>query len=92
MGQSDVAFDRKVLEWLAAGDHDALCRLTVKELHLTGEHELLNWMVVVGAVSPAKALTRFFGELGGALHLLMSIPDVSQMGGPDMAPHTPHGS
>jgi aromatic ring-opening dioxygenase catalytic subunit (LigB family) len=64
VGQSDVAFDRKVLEWLAAGDHEALCQLTVKELHQTGEHELLNWMVAAGAVSPARATPRFFGELG----------------------------
>jgi 2,3-dihydroxyphenylpropionate 1,2-dioxygenase len=64
VGQSDVPFDRKVLEWLTAGDHEALCRLTVKELHQTGEHELLNWMVAVGAVSPARAAQRYFGELG----------------------------
>ncbi|MGH7389556.1 MAG: hypothetical protein ACREM3_08890 [Candidatus Rokuibacteriota bacterium] len=64
VGQSDVAFDRKVLEWLEAGDHEALCRLTVKELHQTGEHELLNWLVAAGAVAPAPARTRFFGELG----------------------------
>ncbi len=64
VGQSDPAFDRKVLEWLEAGDHEALCKLTMAELHEAGEHELLNWMVVVGAVSSAPAHVCFFGELG----------------------------
>ena len=64
VGQSDVAFDRRVLAWLAGGDVDALQALTVDELHKTGEHELLNWMVLVGAVGPARARTVYFDELG----------------------------
>ena len=36
----------------------------MKELHETGSHELLNWLVLVGAVSPARARVRFFGEMG----------------------------
>jgi 2,3-dihydroxyphenylpropionate 1,2-dioxygenase len=64
VGTSDTPFDRKVLGWLEAGDHTALQGLTVRELHLAGEHELLNWIVLAGAVSPARAKVRFFGELG----------------------------
>src|SRR5207245_2157385 len=30
----------------------------------TGSHELLNWLVLLGAVSPARARVRFFGEMG----------------------------
>jgi hypothetical protein len=45
-------------------DHEALCALTTKELHESGSHELLNWMVLIGAVSPAAAKVRFFGEMG----------------------------
>ena len=41
-----------------------LAALTAKELHETGSHELLNWLVLLGAVSPARARVRFFGEMG----------------------------
>ncbi len=64
VGQSDPAFDRRVVRWMEAGEHEALCALTIKELHETGSHELLNWMVLIGAVSPALARVRFFGEMG----------------------------
>ena len=33
-------------------------------LHETGSHELLNWLVLLGAVSPARGRVRFFGEMG----------------------------
>jgi aromatic ring-opening dioxygenase catalytic subunit (LigB family) len=55
VGTSDAAFDRRIVRLLEAGDHEALCALTTKELHESGSHELLNWMVLIGAVSPAKA-------------------------------------
>jgi aromatic ring-opening dioxygenase catalytic subunit (LigB family) len=64
VGTSDVEFDRRVVRLLETGEHEALCALTVKELHETGSHELLNWMVLMGAVSPAPARVRFFGEMG----------------------------
>ena len=64
LGTSDVDFDRRVVRHLETADHEALCALTVKELHETGSHELLNWMALVGAVSPARARVRFFGEMG----------------------------
>ena len=64
LGTSDVAFDRRIVRHLEAGDHAPLCALTLKELHETGSHELLNWMVLIGAVSPARARVRFFGEMG----------------------------
>ena len=55
MGESDAAFDRKVMAWLGAAEHDALNALTVRELHEAGGHELLNWMVAAGAMAPARA-------------------------------------
>jgi aromatic ring-opening dioxygenase catalytic subunit (LigB family) len=64
LGTSDVAFDRRIVRCLEAGDHEPLRALTIKELHETGSHELLNWMVLIGAVSPARARVRFFGEMG----------------------------
>jgi 2,3-dihydroxyphenylpropionate 1,2-dioxygenase len=64
VGESDTAFDRRVLGWLEAGEHEPLQALTRGELDKAGEHELLNWMVLVGAVTPAPADVRYFGELG----------------------------
>jgi 2,3-dihydroxyphenylpropionate 1,2-dioxygenase len=64
VGTSDAAFDRRLIGWLEAGHHEPLRALTVKELHETGSHEFLNWMVLIGAVSPARARVRFFGEMG----------------------------
>ena len=64
VGPSDPAFDRRVGGWIESGDHEALCALGAKELHETGSHELLNWMVLIGAVSPARGRVRFFGEMG----------------------------
>jgi aromatic ring-opening dioxygenase catalytic subunit (LigB family) len=64
IGQSDPAFDRRIVTLMEAGDHDAMTTLTAKELHESGSHELLNWMVLLGAVSPAHAHVRFYGEMG----------------------------
>jgi aromatic ring-opening dioxygenase catalytic subunit (LigB family) len=64
VGTSDVDFDRRIVGWMERGDHKSLTALTTKELHETGSHELLNWMVLLGAVSPARARVRFFGEMG----------------------------
>jgi 2,3-dihydroxyphenylpropionate 1,2-dioxygenase len=63
VGETDTVFDRKVLHWLAEGEYEPLCALTADELHKAGEHELLNWIVVAGAVTPARAELRYFGEL-----------------------------
>jgi aromatic ring-opening dioxygenase catalytic subunit (LigB family) len=64
VGESDAEFDRRVVGWMEGGDHTSLTALTTKELHATGSHELLNWMVLLGAVAPAQARVRFFGEMG----------------------------
>ncbi len=64
VGTSDAAFDRRLVRLMEAGDTGALCALSTKELHETGSHELLNWMVLIGAVGPARARVRFFGEMG----------------------------
>ena len=64
VGTSDVAFDRRLVGLMEAGDHEPLCALTMKDLDESGSHEFLNWMVLIGAVSPARARVRFFGEMG----------------------------
>ena len=55
--------DQKILHCLETGDHEPLTALTTAELHKSGEHEFLNWMVLLGAVTPARAQVRYFGEL-----------------------------
>ena len=64
VGESDVAFDRRLLQLVETGDHEPLCALTMKELDESGSHEFLNWMVLIGALNPARARVRFFGEMG----------------------------
>src|SRR5881296_80179 len=63
VGETDTVFDRKLIHWMETGDHEPLLELTVGELHKSGEHEFLNWMVLLGAVTPARADVRHFGEL-----------------------------
>src|SRR2546425_637357 len=76
--ESDPEFDRRVVGWMERGEHASLTALTAKELHATGSHELLNWMVLLGAVAPARARVRFFGEMGridlAALEWLLADP------------------
>jgi 2,3-dihydroxyphenylpropionate 1,2-dioxygenase len=63
VGETDVAFDRKLIACMESGEHAPLQTLTAEELHKTGSHEFLNWMVLLGAVTPARASVRYFGEL-----------------------------
>jgi 2,3-dihydroxyphenylpropionate 1,2-dioxygenase len=63
VGETDTVFDRKLIHWMERGEHEPLLELTADELHKSGEHEFLNWLVLVGAVTPARAALRYFGEL-----------------------------
>src|SRR5262247_1650989 len=64
IGQADRACDRRIVKLREAGELEQLTALTAKELHESGSHELLNWLVLLGAVSPARARVRFYGEMG----------------------------
>jgi len=64
VGTSDVEFDRRIVGWMERGDYTALTALSTRELHESGSHELLNWLVLMGAVAPARGRVRFFGEMG----------------------------
>ena len=63
VGETDTVFDRKLIHWMEQGEHEPLLDFTADELHKTGSHEFLNWMVLLGAVTPARAEVRYFGEL-----------------------------
>ena len=63
VGETDVVFDRKLIHWMESGEHEPLQALAAHELHKSGSHEFLNWMVLLGAVTPARADVRYFGEL-----------------------------
>jgi 2,3-dihydroxyphenylpropionate 1,2-dioxygenase len=63
VGETDTVFDRKLIHWMETGEHEPLLDLTPEELHKTGSHEFLNWMVLLGAITPARATVRYFGEL-----------------------------
>jgi len=63
IGETDTVFDHKLIHWMERGEHEPLQHLSTDELHKSGGHEFLNWMVLLGAVSPARADVRYFGEL-----------------------------
>jgi len=63
VGETDTVFDRKLIHFMETGEHEPLQELGADELHKTGSHEFLNWMVLIGAVTPARADVRYFGEL-----------------------------
>ncbi|HEV8615114.1 MAG TPA: hypothetical protein VGU22_06445 [Methylomirabilota bacterium] len=63
VGETDTVFDRKLIHWMETGEHEPLLELSADELHKSGSHEFLNWMVLLGAVTPARADVRYFGEL-----------------------------
>ena len=63
VGETDTVFDRRLIHWMETGEHEPLLHLTADELHKTGSHEFLNWMVLLGAITPARADVRYFGEL-----------------------------
>ena len=74
VGQSDVAFDRRVVKWMEAGNYEPVTALTAKELHESGSHELLNWLVLLGAVLTVVAL---FYYLIVAKRMYIEAPDAS---------------
>ena len=63
VGETDTVFDRKLIHWMETGEHEPLQELTADELHKSGSHEFLNWMVLLGDITPARAEVRYFGEL-----------------------------
>jgi 2,3-dihydroxyphenylpropionate 1,2-dioxygenase len=63
VGETDSVFDKRLIHCMERGEHAPLLELTAGELHKAGEHEFLNWMVLIGAVTPAGADVRYFGEL-----------------------------
>jgi 2,3-dihydroxyphenylpropionate 1,2-dioxygenase len=63
VGQTDTVFDRRLIHWMESGEHEPMLDLGGDELHKSGSHEFLNWMVLIGAVTPARADVRYFGEL-----------------------------
>jgi aromatic ring-opening dioxygenase catalytic subunit (LigB family) len=63
VGETDTVFDRRLIHWMERGEHEPLLALGPDELHKSGSHEFLNWMVLLGAVTPARAEVRYFGEL-----------------------------
>ena len=63
VGETDTVFDKRLIHCMGSGEHAPLLELTAGELHEAGGHEFLNWMVLIGAVTPAAADVRYFGEL-----------------------------
>jgi hypothetical protein len=63
VGETDTVFDRKLIHWMETGEHGPLQELTADELHKSGSHEFLNWMVLLRRRDAGPAAVRYFGEL-----------------------------
>jgi aromatic ring-opening dioxygenase catalytic subunit (LigB family) len=54
VGDISVEFDRRIVEWMQAGEGEKLARLTNHELIEHGEAELRQWIVMLGALGAVK--------------------------------------
>jgi len=51
----DLEADRVLLEQLGAGDYDAWRDLPLEKLEVSGQHEVLNWVCLAGAMAELDA-------------------------------------
>ena len=54
VGDIAVEFDRKIVEWMRAGEGQRLAEFSSRELIENGEGELRQWIVLLGAIGSAK--------------------------------------
>jgi len=54
VGDISVEFDRRIVDWMRAGEGEKLARLSAEELIENGEAELRQWIVMLGALGAAK--------------------------------------
>lgn len=62
--ESHEDFDRYVLDLLVQGEGEQLTKHSIEELGEVGEHELLNWLVVLGALGAVKARVLAYEPIG----------------------------
>ena len=54
VGDISVEFDRRIVEWMRAGEGHRLAQFSARELIENGEAELRQWIVMLGAIGPAR--------------------------------------
>lgn len=54
VGDISVEFDRRIVEWMRAGEGHRLAQFSSRELIEHGEAELRQWIVMLGALGAAK--------------------------------------
>lgn len=54
VGDISVEFDRRIVEWMRAGEGHRLAEFSSRELIEHGEAELRQWIIVLGALGAAK--------------------------------------
>ena len=54
VGDISVEFDRRVVQWLLAGQGSRTAQLTSRELIVHGDAELRQWIVMLGAIGHVK--------------------------------------
>lgn len=53
-GEIDVEFDKKMMEWLKNGENRRFGELTSKQIDESGNTEMRNWIVMLGALGDSK--------------------------------------
>ena len=53
-GEVDVAFDRQMMDWLRDGEGERFSRLSAQDIDRTGNTEMRNWIVMLGALGDRK--------------------------------------
>ena len=54
-GEIDIETDRRYLEYVKTGQGSKLAELTPEEIQASGDHEILNWIVVLGILGERPA-------------------------------------
>jgi hypothetical protein len=54
VGDISVEFDRRIVQWLLAGEGSRTAQLTSRELIVHGDAELRQWIVMLGAIGRLK--------------------------------------
>jgi hypothetical protein len=54
LGSISIEFDRRIVDWIRKGETDRLASLSSADLLQNGAIELRQWLVLLGALGPAK--------------------------------------
>jgi 2,3-dihydroxyphenylpropionate 1,2-dioxygenase len=74
LSESHEDFDRYILDLLVKGEGEQITKYSIEELGEVGEHELLNWIVVLGALGGVQARVLAYEPIGATGLAAVSWP------------------